>query len=212
MNNPFQDSTLFMSPRSPFARRVRIAFYENGIGFQERVFDVFQPSPELFKANPLGRVPALILKDGQVLIDSSLILQAFYETRESPFMPGDLTRRHKIYHAQSIAQGICEKAVEYYLEKLRPENAQDSENLAEIDAILIRALGRFEETLASSPDGYLVENGGEPTQADFDLGTALAYLKLRYPLKWEENHPHAAGLLARLNKRPSFQKTVPLPA
>jgi len=201
-----------MTPRSPFARRVRVALHENEISFKERVFDVFQPSPELFKANPLGRVPALILENGQVLIDSCLILQALYEDEESKFMPRDRSRRLKVFHAQSIAQGMCEKTVEYFLEKLRPENIQDPENLAEIDAVLVRAIGRFEEMLATSGDGYLVENGGEPTQADFDLGTTLAYMKFRYPLKWEVSHPRAAGLLARMNERPSFQKTVPLPA
>ena len=65
---------------------------------------------------------------------------------------------------------MCEKTVEYYLEKLRPENLRDAETLAEIDGILNRALTKFEEWLASSPSGFLVENGGEPTQADFDLG------------------------------------------
>src|ERR1700746_892803 len=104
----FQGSTLFISARSPFARRVRIALHENGVDFQERVFDVFQPNPELWKANPLARVPALLLKNSHVLIDSSLILQALYEGGGSPFMPKDTAKRYETYRWTAIALGICE--------------------------------------------------------------------------------------------------------
>ena len=55
----FQDSVLYISARSPFARRVRLALLENKIRFSEKVFDVFNPLPELITVNPLARVPAL---------------------------------------------------------------------------------------------------------------------------------------------------------
>ena len=48
----FHDSTLFISLRSPFARRVRLAFIEHGVRYHEVVEDVFKPSAVLIEANP----------------------------------------------------------------------------------------------------------------------------------------------------------------
>ena len=209
MNSFFQGSTLFISARSPFARRVRIALHENRVEFHERVFDVFQPNPELWKANPLARVPTLVMPNGHVLIDSSLILQAFYENSGSPFMPKDTAKLYEVYRWSAIALGVCEKTVEYYLETLRPQQNQDPELFAEIEGIFLRSLAAAETGMARSESGYLVENAGEPSQADFDWGTALAYLKLRYPLGWQEKFPALVKYLDRLNTRPSFKKTAP---
>jgi glutathione S-transferase len=212
MNSFFQGSTLFISARSPFARRVRIALHESRVEFQERVFDVFQPNPELWNANPLARVPSLVMQNGHILIDSTLILQAFYENGGSPFMPKDTAKRYEVYRWSAIALGLCEKAVEYYLETLRPKENQDSELFAEIEGIFLRSLAAADTEMAHSESGYLVENAGEPSQADFDWGSALAYLKLRHPLGWQEKFPALAKYLDRLNARPSFKKTAPPPA
>lgn len=85
----FNQSELFISLRSPFARRVRLALLENQISYKEIVCDVFKPSAELIAVNPLIRVPVLRLQSGAVLIDSNLILQALYETlSDSPLIPG----------------------------------------------------------------------------------------------------------------------------
>ncbi len=85
----FNKSELFISLRSPFARRVRLALLENQISYKEIVCDVFKPTAELIAVNPLIRVPVLRLHSGDVLIDSNLILQALYETlSDSPLIPG----------------------------------------------------------------------------------------------------------------------------
>src|SRR5438105_2764330 len=127
----FEGSRLMISARSPFARRVRLAFLEHGVGFEEIVLDVLKPQPELWAKNPLGRVPTLILRDGQVLWDSNFILQAFYEGRSSRLMPQDRFARMECLKWSTLAAGLCEKLVEYYLEALRPEPARDPEMIAE---------------------------------------------------------------------------------
>lgn len=207
----FQGSTLLISARSPFARRVRVAFHENSINFTEKVFDVFQPTPELWKANPLARVPTAILNNGRVLIDSNLILQALYESIVSPFMPQEQAKRLEVYQWSAIAAGVCEKTVEYFLETLRPSGTQDADLLKEIEVCLSRSLTTVEAELSRHGENYLVANGSEPTQADFDWAVALSYLKLRYPLNWEKDHPKTGHFLERLLARSSFQKTAPPP-
>src|SRR5437870_3915318 len=107
----FDQSTLFCSLRSPFARRVRICFLENGVKFEEKMLNIFQAQPELTAINPLTRVPTVLLKNGEVLIDSSQILQVFYEAcPESPFAPQGVDKL-LFSRWSAIAVGLCEKSV-----------------------------------------------------------------------------------------------------
>jgi len=206
----FNQATLYISARSPFARRVRLALLENEIPFIEKVYDVFKPEPELIAVNPLARVPALQLKSGEVLIDSNLILQCLYENIESPLKPRVGAELLASYRWSSIGAGLCEKVVEYFLETLRPEPHRDPEVAEELRQISGRVLAELEALLNQSRQGWLV--GAALTQADLDVGSALAYLNLRYSTEWMKKFPETSQYLARLEKRDSFQKTRPVAA
>src|SRR4051812_17093176 len=83
----FNGCTLLASPRSPFARRIRLAFRESGLRFEERILDVLKPNPEVIAKNPMGRVPTVILASGETLYESGNILQLLYEGSENPLHP-----------------------------------------------------------------------------------------------------------------------------
>lgn len=201
----FDGSTLFTSPRSPFGRRVRLALIEAGVTYQEKIVDVFKLTDEFLAVNPLGRVPALALSDGKVLVDSNLILMALYAGCETSLIPADRDERCTCYEWSALASGLCEKTVEYYFEKLKPAEKQDAEFFAEYQAILDRILPRFDALIAERE--WIA--GGSITQADLDMGSALAYLSLRFNKDWMTIYPAASAYLARLEDRPSFQKTKP---
>ena len=208
--DPFRGAQLFISARSPFARRVRLALHEHDIPFQEEVVDLFaadlpRAHPTLFEANPLARVPAIRLASGQHLVDSSEILSVFYQTRESAWLPKDpAIRLHQSYWS-GIALGLFDLIVDYFLEMNRPEPKRDAELLSDTDSHVMRTLGVLEKDLARrKPDQAL-------TQADLDLGTALSYLALRYPRDWEAKYPLCVAYRASLEKRPSFIRTAPPP-
>ena len=205
MQIDFNDSVLFISARSPFARRVRLAFLENGIRFEERIVDVFHPTAELLEKNPLARVPTLVLKSGKVVIDSNLILQLLYETIQSPLTTTSPEDRLSCSHWSALAYGMSEKIVEYYLETLRPEAAQDQELFDETRGIFRRVLERFEAFIGERD----FVAAGKLTQADLDMGTALTYLSLRSPDKWTARYPSTSRYLHKLQERPSFIKTQP---
>ncbi len=59
---------------SPFVRRVAIALRLYGMPFEHRPWSVFGDADALAAYNPLKRVPTLVLDDGDVLIDSAIIL------------------------------------------------------------------------------------------------------------------------------------------
>src|SRR5512144_2284116 len=59
---------------SPFVRRVAVSMTLLGMPFERDRSSVFGNFEDVSRINPLGRVPALILDDGTVLVDSTAIL------------------------------------------------------------------------------------------------------------------------------------------
>ena len=59
---------------SPFVRRVGVSLHLLGIAFERSLLSVFSDADAMRAFNPLVRVPALVLDDGQCLIDSAAIL------------------------------------------------------------------------------------------------------------------------------------------
>ena len=70
---------LTYSPASPFARKVRMAAIELGlidkIEFVPTAVAPGQPNDEYSQINPLKKLPALILDNGDVIIDSYVIVE-----------------------------------------------------------------------------------------------------------------------------------------
>src|SRR5689334_25361724 len=70
---------LHWSPRSPFVRKVMVAAHE--LGLAEKIECVRslaamnKPNPAIMVDNPLSKIPALVLGDGTVLIDSAVIIE-----------------------------------------------------------------------------------------------------------------------------------------
>jgi glutathione S-transferase len=192
----FNGSTLYISPRSPFARRVRIAFRENKINYEEKILDVFNLPPGFDKINPVSRIPAVVLKNGEIIIDSNSILRVFYDGQKE---------NAQALKWSGVALGICETLVARYIEQLRPEDKRDPETLAEYDKILKTCLSDFE---AFIDDRDFISDAGL-TQGDLDMGTAAAYFGLRYDPKWAQKYPKTFAYAAKLNTRPSFQSTIP---
>ena len=59
---------------SPFSRRVAVSLRYLGFDFEHRAINAWSSLAEMRSYNPAGRVPALVLDDGEVLFDSNAIL------------------------------------------------------------------------------------------------------------------------------------------
>lgn len=209
MKHPFfSESCLYITPRSPFARRVRLAFLESEVSFITEICDVFHPTQELLSLNPLGRVPFLKTKDGDLLIDSNLILQAFYQSVNSPLMPQESAKRFEVFYWGGVMTGLCEKMVEAYLDSLRPQEYQDPDLKKELLEFTDRILEKMEHKLAKNGGQTIV--GDHLTQADIDSATALTYFSLRFSKDWKKNFVKTSLYLLNLEAREHFKKTAPL--
>jgi len=213
---PFPAFQLIATPRSPFARRIRIALLSRNLPFGEQMTDVFQPSPELLQANPLALVPVLFDPHTQEWVpDSDTILDVLDESpilaqhAVKPIWPIPASDRAKVRVRSRLAAGIMTATVAHFLERVR-EGGADSEVLAEHESASERALERLESDLKNMPDLFWRKGDTHPTQAGWDLAIALAYLDLRRPdWDWRARASACAVHLDCVEGLEAFQKTRP---
>jgi glutathione S-transferase len=196
---------LVIATPSPFARKARIALIEKGLPHEIVVQNPWQTRIE---ANPLGKVPALVLDDGRVVHDSSVIVE-YLETLGVPpiLIPADPALRVAHKQIEALADGICDAVVLIVAERARPPEMQSATWIARQAAKIPAALKELENSLGQK--GHFTSHGFG--LAEIATACALGYLDLRYPeLVWRQPHPRLAALAARLEARPSFAASRPM--
>ena len=68
-----------------FVRRVAVALNLYGIAYDHRPWSAFSDADRLAALNPLRRVPALVLDDDEVLVESGAILDHLDEVAYGKF-------------------------------------------------------------------------------------------------------------------------------
>lgn len=106
---------------SPFVRRVAIALNHYGLTFERRVLSVFMDFDEMLVLNPLGKVPSLVLDDGETLFESRAIIDylesiAPEAKRLAPLEEPD---RRRVLKVEAIGIGLAEKIYERGIERSR---------------------------------------------------------------------------------------------
>ncbi|CAM5335989.1 putative GST-like protein YibF [Mycolicibacterium aubagnense] len=104
---------------SPFVRRVGIALTLYGISFEQKPWSTFGDADRIRPYNPLTRVPTLVLDDGEVLIESHLMLDyldSLVPAGQAMF-PRAEPLRHKALKVAALATGMADKAVSLFYEQ-----------------------------------------------------------------------------------------------
>jgi glutathione S-transferase len=119
---------LLYAPQSPFARKVRAAAIELGLGdrLQLQYAEVVPGKENASFAesiNPLRKVPALILDDGAtVIVDSTVICEFLDDLAGGGALIPSGQDRWRVLSRHAVAQGMCEAAILIRYETwLRPE-------------------------------------------------------------------------------------------
>ena len=112
---------------SPFVRRVGIALTLYGIAFEHRPWSAFGDADEIRPYNPLTRVPTLVLDNGEVLIESHLMLDYLdgLVPAEARMFPTEEPLRHQALKISALATGLGDKAVSLFYEKRLHEKVSD---------------------------------------------------------------------------------------
>ena len=195
------------SPTSPYVRKVDICAMELGIADQiEHVdTDPWDPATDLVVDNPLGRVPALLMDDGDILYDSGVICQ-YLDTRSdaAELVPND-ARRWRVLRQHEMMNGVLDASVNALIERAkRPSELFWSDWVTFQLGAVRRALG----VLA----GEIDDLAAEPINlAQITAGVALGYLDFRFgdDIDWRSDHPALADWYAEFSQRESMLATVP---
>ena len=112
---------------SPFVRRAALALRFYGLPFEHTPWSTFGDAEKIALYNPLMRVPTLVLDEGEVLIESTAILDYLDEISgpSRALIPDCGHVRREVLHICALATGLADKAVSLLYERvLRGEESK----------------------------------------------------------------------------------------
>ncbi|MDB5993462.1 MAG: glutathione S-transferase-like protein [Pseudomonas sp.] len=201
--------TLYHNALSPFVRKVMVLLHETGqqdrVALQSSLLTPVSPDLLLNEDNPVGKIPALRLADGNVIHDSRVILDYLdHQHVGNPLIPRDGSARWRRLTLASIADGIMDAAVliRYELALRAPEKHWEEWLDGQRDKIR-RALALLEKDAIAELTSHF-------DVAAISVACALGYLDLRHPnLEWREANPQLAAWYFEVSQRPSMVATMP---
>jgi glutathione S-transferase len=192
---------------SPFVRRVAIALGHYGLSYEHRPWSVWAQEDEIAKLNPLRRVPVLVLDGGEVLVESSAILDALDEmvSPEKALLPRTGATRRAALRVCALATGLADKAVSLLYEGvLRSETARSATWTERCQAQMRDTLDLLESERAARPGDFFLETF---SHADIAVTCALRFVGEAHPaIVQAKPHPALAAHAHRFESTELFQR------
>lgn len=181
---------LLHSPSSPYSAKVRVSALYAGIALDKVAVNASEDPAVLTAANPLGKIPTLVLDDGTNVFDSRVITQYLNRLSGNKLFPRNPAKRLEAEGLEALADGICDCLLTMvYERRVRPEEkVQESW----IDRQWSK-VGRGLDALNANPPKL----PARITVGQIAVRAMLSYLELRFPGKWEKGR----GKLKRWAKR-----------
>ncbi|MEL6854471.1 MAG: glutathione S-transferase [Cyanobacteria bacterium J06607_13] len=195
---------------SPYVRRVAIALHHFGLPFEHLPLSVFRNVEDFKQINPLVKAPTLVCDDGEVLMDSSLILNyidrlatAKADSAHLRLMPEPMADYQKALRLIGLGLNACDKTVQIIYERdLRPTEKQHQPWRDRIESQLLSAYGLL-EPYAAETSSWLIQN--RLTQADITVAVAWQFTQLMVADVVNINsYPGLAALSKRAEALPTF--------
>lgn len=199
---------LIGSLASPYVRKVRIVMAEKKLDYIFVLEDVWSTETSIQHSNPLGKVPCLVMEDGDAMFDSHVISEYLDTlTPVCKLLPASGRERARIKCWEALADGVLDAAVLVRLEKnQRPDALQSSAWINRQMSKVQAGLKAMSIDLADTP----FFAGNQYTLSDVAVGCTLGWLSFRFPeINWRGDYPNLARLFDKLSERPSFRDTLP---
>ncbi len=184
--------------RSPYTRRVAITLEAYGLPYRQRDLSGFGDRADVRAVNPLGRIPALVLDNGEILVDSAAIIDHLDEIvgRERALTPPSGAARRAVLRVAALMMGACDKGLHAAYERNHhPPEKMHQPWIDDCMAQMKHALAAAEE-LAGPGQAYLLLD--RLTQADVTafIAERLARgLKVDTATELPRLHAHCRGLM-----------------
>ena len=197
---------LMSSPASPFGRKVKMTIVIKNLTEKVEIMpvDATKGDAGLNAANPLGRIPALLLDSGDSIHDSHVICEYLDTVGSGPILvPRAGPERWRTLTLGSLADGLIEQALlQVYEGRYRPENMRVDAWVARLQSKIERTLDHLESAAPAWQE--------HPDYGHLTLAAALGYMDFRHAGKWRLGHPKMVAWLDRFaGAVPAFQASAP---
>lgn len=191
---------------SPFVRRVAVAMDVLGMPFEHRDWSVGRDFDRIREYSPLGRVPVLVLDDGEVLTDSAVILDWLDgQAGEATLLPAHGPQRREALRLAGFAAGAVEKALQQVVERVfRPEEKRHEPWVARCHTQMEGALQVLDEACIEAAGRQWLQ-GDRLGLADITLACFCTYVRDAVPFDLGR-FPALAARVARYEALPVLEK------
>lgn len=194
---------LYYSPASPFAAKARMAASHCGIAIDAVKTDTSAEPDDLIEANPLGKIPALVLDNGQTVFDSSVICDYFDKMSGNQLLPQTIEawQTAKVYEA-AVDGTIDALILTVYESRYRPEEMRHQPWVDMQMRKADRGLAWLEL--------HLEEIGTDITIAHFALASLIGWMGIRFEPKLASEHPKLVAWIEAFAKTfPAYEQVKP---
>jgi glutathione S-transferase len=191
---------------SPFTRRVGITLSLYGITFDHCPWSIMGDADRVAEVNPLIRVPTLILDNGDVLVETSSIIDYLDSLvpAEKRLLPQANPERYRMLKTVGLATGISDMAVRLFYEQ-RLHAAPSASYMARIARQAEGALRALDKERAVSGSKYW--SGETLSQADIAITSMWRHLTETQPtIAVSANYSALSVHAARMETLPVFEK------
>jgi len=166
---------------SPYVRRVAVTAQFLEIPYDHNPLSIFKGYDEFRQVNPLVKIPTIVCDDGEMLVDSTLII-GYLESLSANgkrLMPADEADRFRALQIIGVALVAMEKVVALIYERTqRPKELQHAPWIKRLDQQLRSALGQL-ETIVGGGSGWLT--GADIMQADITTAVTWRFMQHAVP-------------------------------
>lgn len=197
---------LLQSPLSPYARKARILVLEHGMQDRVEMVDVtpYDDPAQLHAANPIGKIPTLILDDGSALYDSPVVCEYLDAVSGAPSLyatSGDA--RWVQQRRLALADGVMDLTFNISSERRRPEGERSASWIDRWAQGIARSLDVLEAEIADYPADYDIVHLATGVAADYAAFRAGDLVDI------PAGRPRLAAWRQVFSARPSSASTAP---
>jgi glutathione S-transferase len=189
---------------SPYVRRVAISLQVLGLPFEHNPLSVFRNFEAFSAINPVVKAPTLVCDGGEVLLDSTLILDYAETLAGRSLLPRDLVPRRRALRVIGLALAACDKSVQIVYERtLRPAEKQHAPWLERVSGQLHAAYAALEAEVALHPLGLTRESIDQAS-----ISSAVAWFFTQNMVSGEvlgASYPALAAHSAAAEQLPEFR-------
>ncbi|MFD2236056.1 glutathione S-transferase [Aureimonas populi] len=173
---------LLCSPASPYSVKVRLAAEHCDLPLELEFVDTTDQPSGLVAANPLGKIPTLVLEDGGTVYDSRVICEYLDRISGNLLIPQTTEQWLQAKRVEALADGVADAAIlVVYEERFRPAEKRHEGWTDRQWTRAVRGLDRLEAEVDKLPEALNIGH--------FALAAVLGWLNFRFKGKWEDGHP-----------------------